>query len=190
MKNFGFWKKTPWNRYVYVFLFVGIGAILMVGGRLLPAQPETEAASAAQETEAFDLAAFQKTVQEKLSMIDGAGRVEVLLSLKSGTESVYASDVRQDDQESGNGTENTSGSSTYESSLSVVSSSGYGQTPVLLKTVYPEFRGAVVICDGADNAEVCYTISQAIHSLCGISFDNISITKMQKDEGGNTIETH
>ena len=189
MKNLSFGKKMPWNRYVYVFLFVGLGAILMVGGRLLPAQPET-AAAATEETKDFDLAAFQQTVQEKLSMIDGAGRVEVLLSLKSGTESVYASDVRQDDQESGNGTENTSGSSTYESSLSVVSSSGFGQTPVLLKTVYPEFRGAVVICDGADNAEVCYTISQAIHSLCGISFDNISITKMQKDEGGNTIETH
>ncbi len=190
MKNLKFSDKLSFlKRYQYLFLLIGAGVVFMLASQLGSQQTVPEE-NKTQETEIFDLAEFQETIQKKLSMISGAGRVEVLLSLKSGTESIYASDVRQDDQETGTGSENTSGSSTYESSLSVVSSGNYGQTPVLLKTVYPEFRGAVVICDGADNGEVCYAISQAIHSLCGISFDNISIMKMQQEEGGNTIESH
>lgn len=176
-------KMLFFGKYKYILLLICIGILLMLSGQLgNKEEPNTKTEQQTEES-AFNLDDFQKDVQKKLSMISGAGRVEVILSLKSGTESVYASDVRQDNQQSDNENSSSSDSSTYQSSLSVVSDSSYGQKPVLIKTVYPEFRGAVVICDGANDSQVRYAITEAIRSLCGVSSDNISIMKMQKEGG-------
>ena len=61
-----------------------------------------------------------------------------------------------------------------------MSDSSYGETPVLLKNNYPTFRGAVILCDGADSDAVRLQITQAVAALCGISSDHISISKMSQ----------
>ena len=55
-----------------------------------------------------DLQTFQQSVADSLAQIEGAGRVEVLLSLEAGEESVYASDVSQSSQSTGGSSDSTS----------------------------------------------------------------------------------
>ena len=57
---------------------------------------------------------------------------------------------------------------------------GSGETPVITKTLMPRFLGAVVVCEGAENAKVCLQLTEAVRSLTGITSDNIVISKMQK----------
>ena len=97
------------QKYKYVFVILLAGLIMLYAGALRD-KPEQEIK---QETEIFGLENFKEDLQSKLSHIEGAGQVELLLSLEGSEETVYASNVRQ----SSTGDDNTS----YENSLTVLS---------------------------------------------------------------------
>ena len=101
-----------------------------------------------------------------------------MLTLESTGEAVYASDTR----ESANSGQSTS----REQNITVVSDSGYGQRPVTVKELYPTFRGAVVLCEGADNIHVRCAVVEAVSTLCGIGADKVAVLKMQGAESGIT----
>jgi stage III sporulation protein AG len=48
-----------------------------------------------------------------------------------------------------------------------------------VKYVYPEFQGALVVAEGADDATVRLAITKAVAGLTGLGSDRITITKMQ-----------
>ena len=173
MKNWQTGLIRLWEKYKYFIAVILVGAVLLASSGLPEKEPEVSE-TGSESTQVFDLAAFQQTVAESLSKIDGAGRVEVLLSLESGEESVYASDVNQSSQTSSDG---SSTSESYQSAMSILSDGSYGESPVLIKSNYPTFRGAVILCDGADSSTVRLEITQAVSALCGISSDHISISK-------------
>ncbi len=160
-------------KYKHAMLILLIGAsMLILGSGSKPAvqadvQPVPESD---QESESFDLDAFESKLETSLGAIRGAGRVQLTLSLKSTGEAVYVSDVRQAQQ--------GESSSSYESSLATVSDSGYGQKPVLVKNVYPVFRGALVLCDGADDNTVRLAVTQAVSTMCGLGTDKIAVLKL------------
>ena len=52
------------------------------------------------------------------------------------------------------------------------------QTEVTVKSLLPTFRGAVVLCDGADNAQVRLAVTQAVGTVCGIGSDKVTVLKM------------
>ncbi|MDO4174442.1 MAG: hypothetical protein Q4D42_06725 [Eubacteriales bacterium] len=166
-----------WEKYKYFAAVIVVGILLLLSAKL-PSQEQDTEETAVQSSSSFDLEAFQQTVAESLSKIDGAGRVEVLLSLESGEEAVYASDVSQSSQSTGGSTDSTS--ETYQSTMSILSDGSYGETPVLIKSNYPTFRGAVILCEGAQSDTVRLQIVQAVSALCGISSDHISISKLNQ----------
>lgn len=173
------------SKYKYFLLVVGIGILFMLTSIPAPASTETKAEETPKVSDTFSLPDFEEKLRDRLSLIDGAGRVELVLSLKSGEEAVYAENVNRSSQ---TGMEDTV-SASYQSTLSVISNSGYGETPVLLKNKYPEFRGALILCDGADSDKVRLEINEAVKALCGITSDHISILKM-KEQGGNSNGIH
>ncbi|MGN1014876.1 MAG: hypothetical protein ACI4PM_05915 [Butyricicoccus sp.] len=171
------WKTAVGRleKYKYFLVIIAVGVLLMV----VSVPDSTEQSSAESDSaasESFDLNQFEQQICDSLAAMDGVGRVEVMLSLESGEESVYASDVSRSSQSSGS----DSSSENYQSTMSILSDGSYGEQPVLIKNNYPTFRGAVVICDGADSSSVQLEITEAISSLCGISSDHISIVKMSE----------
>lgn len=165
-----------WARYKYFLAVIAVGVLLLVSAGLPASEPEKETETQAET--AFNLQTFQQSVADSLAQIEGAGRVEVLLSLEAGEESVYASDVNQSSQSTGGSSDSTS--ETYQSTMSILSDGSYGETPVLIKSKYPTFRGAVILCEGADSDTVRLQIVQAVSALCGISSDHISISKLKQ----------
>lgn len=167
------WASRIWGRYKYFLLVILVGVLLLTSG-MQPASNAQEQA-AEQADHGFDLQAFQQSVADSLSQIDGAGRVTVLLSLETGEESVYAADVSKSSQT----TDNNSNES-YESTTSILSDGSYGEAPILIKSKYPTFRGAVILCEGADDDAVRLQIVHAVSALCGISSDCISVSKLSQ----------
>ena len=176
MKNWQNRMSFLWARYKYFLAVIAVGVLLLLSAKL-PAS-ELEKAEGTQSEAAFDLQTFQQSVADSLAQLEGAGRVEVLLSLEAGEESVYASDVSQSSQSTGGSSDSTS--ETYQSTMSILSDGRYGETPVLIKSKYPTFRGAVILCEGADSDTVRLQIVQAVSALCGISSDHISISKLKQ----------
>ena len=52
---------------------------------------------------------------------------------------------------------------------------------VELKTVSPQYLGAVVVCDGADSPQVQLAVTQAVAQFTGLSTDHISVLRKQPD---------
>lgn len=171
MKELENWRAVLnrlWKKYKYFIAVIAAGVIL-----LTVSIPEKQTQTQPQEQSSFDLTAFQQQLAQSLSRIEGAGEVEVMLSLESGEESVFASNVNESTQSSGD-----NNSESYQSETAIVSDGSYGENPILIKSNYPAFRGAVILCEGADNSQVCLAITNAVTALCGISSDHVSISKL------------
>lgn len=164
------WLQTALGkaaRFKYALLILLLGVVLL----LLPqktAEAPPEQASVPAETEE-DLEARLEAV---LSQVEGAGRVRVLLTLDAGTAYEYQTDVETRSDSDGS----------EVSRRTVLASTGSGtDSAVTVRTTYPTYKGALVVCEGADSAAVRLSIIQAVSSLTGLGSDKITVIKMKQD---------
>jgi len=144
-------------KYRYVLLVLLVGLILM----LLPAktnyqQPIETVPEISNNTDctAYSLEREEVRLAQLLSQIDGAGECEVLLAVASTEEIELAEDAGE----------------------TVILSGGSGrESTVTVKTVYPEYLGAVVASSGAGDPSVKYELLSAVMSYTGLRSDQISI---------------
>lgn len=157
------------DRYKYVLIAIAAGLVLLLWPSGEDRGAPAPAGGAPAAGEAFDLAELEEKLAQTLSQIEGAGKVTVTLTLKSGMEQVLASDRSTSVSERG--------SSVEEETVLVNSGSGQGQSVVVLTRRWPTFQGALVVCEGGDNAAVRLMITQAVSSLTGIGSDRITVCK-------------
>jgi len=151
------------HKYVLIVLLAGLLIILWPGARGATPEP----VSAQEQTESplsFSLEEKEQRIAHALSQIEGAGDVIVVLSLRTSFEQEVAVD------EDSAGRRET-----------VTISTGAGtQSEVTLRYWYPEFRGALVVSEGAEDATVRLQITQAVAALTGLGTDRITVTRMQR----------
>lgn len=152
------------RRYRALLIVLLAGVLLLASGRGGGASAAPRQADGGADTD-FSLAAFEDQLRAQLAGVEGAGRVELMLTLEETDASVYAADTRRTD-------------GSWESDLTVLSDSSYGETPVTVKRLLPVFRGAVVLCDGADDAQVRLAVTQAVCTACGLGSDKVAVLKM------------
>ena len=158
------------GKYKYALLVLLVGVVLM----LLPhksTQPEQAQPDVPTQTdELLQLEQTRLALQSLLEQIDGAGSVRLLLSLASGGERVLQTD-----------SVSSQADGTYQSTVStVLAQSGNDRQPIVVKSYYPAYQGAVVVCEGADSASVRLAVIQAVGSLTGLGSDKISVVKMKQ----------
>lgn len=151
--------KAFWGKYKFVALVLCAGLLLM----LIPTGKQGAAAETPQtETEqTFDLEALERKIEAALGEISGVGKATVVLTLKSGAEDVLAQDVSE-------------GASPQTETVVVSAGSGTEQA-VRVKTIYPEFQGALVVCQGGGDASVKWEVLKAVSAITGLSSDQIQI---------------
>ncbi len=146
-----------------------------VGGS--PAGGETEQS----EAEAY-CAYMEEKLEKILSQVDGAGKVQVIISVKGTGERVVEKDhpvsrsgTQEKDSQGGNREV-----STVDSGESTVFVTASGQSePYLVQVLQPEVEGVVVLAQGAGTGSVSKNLSQAIQVLFGIEAHKIAIAKME-----------
>lgn len=151
------------KEYRYFLLVLAVGLFLLMipeGERQTVKEPPPEVI----EASADDL---ETRLEEALSKIEGAGEVEVLLTQAKGGRTYYQTDTDQ------------SGQDDSRSTTVIVTDSGRNETGLILQTDPAEYRGAVVICQGANNAAVKLAIVEAVANATGLSSDKISVIKMK-----------
>ena len=146
--------------YKYPILTVLVGlAILLLPTSHEPVQPEPVVQSAAAET-------LEQRLEVILSGIAGAGQVQVLLTEESGRETLYQTDTRSDD------------TSQAEDTV-LVEDAARTETGLVRQTMEPKYRGAVVLCDGADQSVVRLAVVEAVSCVTGLGADRICVLKGQ-----------
>ena len=157
------------RKYRIPLLVFLLGVVLaLVPGRTKKAEAQQLTTETADTV--FDLSAVQKQMEARLSAIDGAGRVRPMLTLSSGERVVYQTDSR---------TVTASGSTTQETETVFRQSGGSEKEPAVQSVVYPQYQGALVICDGAERANVRLAVIQAVSSLTGLGSNKIAVVKMK-----------
>ena len=164
--------RKLWNRYKYavLILLVGAGLLLWPGGNGPTAQTgQSEAlpASGAAET-------LQGQMEEILGRIQGVGTVRVLLTVDTDGERQLAQNTEL--QYSGS----TAAPEDYSrTSETVLVDGGDREETVVTRTAYPTYRGALVVCQGGDRADVKLAVTEAVAALTGLSADRITVAKSQ-----------
>lgn len=159
-----------WKKYRLVVLFTALGLLLLLWPEGSDAQ-QANAVPAEQDT--FDLAQVQREMEDILSEIDGAGRLRLMLTVSSGTQRELAEDSTL--RYSGTRTAPTEYERTQET-LTIAQGSGT-QEVVVTRSVYPDYIGALVVCEGADSASVRLAVTQAVATLTGLSSERIAVVK-------------
>lgn len=156
--------STLFDKYKYVLLVVILGLILMVwptkNGETQMVQPPV------QPTQEIPIT---QELCEILGQIRGVGRVRVMLTEQSGSQTHYQTDT--------SGTQ-TGDSSTHDS-RTVMTTSGGTESGLITSVSPPIYLGAIVVCQGGDDPSVRLAVSQAVSSVTGISTDRISVLKMK-----------
>ena len=122
-------------------------------------------------------AALEKRLEETLSLIDGAGKVRVMITLKDTGEKVVEKDVtrRTDTDTGGNENSDLSQSSVYEKD-------GSTETPYVSNELTPQVEGVLVVAQGAGNSIVKQNILQRVMALFPLEAHKITIVKMSMQE--------
>ena len=116
----------------------------------------------------FSLAAEEKRIADALENIAGVGEVSVVLTLKSSVEQRVARDETTEYRTLSEGYELNSESS------AVLFKGGDGEEPVVLKYLYPEYKGALIVADNI-GASLRLELTNAVAALTGLSTDKISV---------------
>lgn len=151
------------SKYKYIFLILLSGIFLM----LLPNEKEEATVTIHAEKPQPSL---QESLSQILSLVEGAGRVEVLLTTKSGEETIYQ--TNQD---------YSSGESNLDRHMdTVIVTNGSREERGLIRQMNPPvYLGAIVLCQGADSNKVKLSIVEAVKSVTGLPSNCISVLKMK-----------
>ena len=145
------------KKYQYVFIIVLIGIFLM----LLPQTEEQQTTPPAEESGIADLEIELSAI---LSQISGVGKTEVLLTEASGSDTIYQINAAQ----------NQSNLDTV-----IVTDRNREETGLVKQILPPVYRGALIVCQGADSARVRLSVVEAVKSVTGLSSDCITVLKMK-----------
>jgi stage III sporulation protein AG len=173
------------DRYKYLALVVlaGVALLMLPSGSPESATgpPLTAEHLAREAPSAFSAEAAEKRIQEALGQIAGVGRVRVLLTVAGSPAVVYAENERS--RIRGSWADGLATSQETDTERQVVMSSSSGVTaPVTESLRYPDFVGALVICDGAGDPSVKLRVAEAVSRLTGLTFDKIAIAPMKNGE--------
>ena len=146
------------GKYKYPILVLLVGLALLA----LPKGEPPEQVQLPAETVAVDL---ERRLEALLSQIAGAGQVRVLLTEDTGRETVYQTDTQTD------------ADSVREDTV-IVEDSARVETGLVRRTLEPHYRGAVILCQGADVPGVKLAIVEAVRCVTGLGADRISVQKL------------
>lgn len=151
------------KKYRFAILILAAGAVLM----LWPSgSQKTETVLQSQEVP-------QKEITEELTQIlgqiKGVGKVKVMLSVAEGQETLYQYDEELQSGENG---------SVRKQTVTVTDKDRNEQG--LVRQVIPvQYLGAVIVCEGAERADVRLAVVDAVSRITGLGADRISVQKMK-----------
>ncbi len=141
------------SKYRWAVLILMVGVVLM----LIPASSE-EPQPQLMTTAPAEKETVGEQLQTILGQIKGVGKVQVLLTVDTGANTVYQTD----------------GDKTV-----IVTGADRTQNGLVERVESPVFRGAVIVCQGADSPTVRLSVVEAVSAVTGLGTDRITVVKMK-----------
>lgn len=156
-----FLKKYKWALAVLM-----AGLVLM----MIPSEETKEKEKTASANHRMQEVTFEQELENILSVLEGAGKVKVLLSTASGSYTHYQTDEDQSKDQT---------SQDKRSETVIITGSDRTETGLIQRVDAPIYRGAVILCQGADRPAVKLAVVDAVSKVTGLTSDKISVWKMK-----------
>ena len=182
-------KQKPFlTRLILLFC---LGIALLVGSTFLGREePERQTESMTittglNEPDATpaDERSLERRLSEVLSMVDGAGEVEVMLTFSHTREIVLAEDaiinetsVKEEDSAGGS---RESHSLSKDTRTILVQSPRGGQEPIILREIVPKVEGVIIVSEGGDNVFVREALIRATTTVLGVDIHRVQVLQMR-----------
>ena len=153
-------------------------------GKSAQASEESDSVWQGDVAESFSYTAYwEDKLKGSLSRIEGAGEVEVLITLKESEERVLEKDIPEQVSETSEtdaegGSRIISESRLEEATVYTVNAAGQN-VPYVRKVIQTVVEGVVVIAQGGDSEIVKQNIIETIQVLFGIEANKIRVVKMK-----------
>ncbi|MDD5944638.1 MAG: hypothetical protein PUD43_02810 [Clostridia bacterium] len=164
---------------------VVFGAVLILAGDMLfdkGQKQETENTAEAAEPADY-VSELEEKTEKLLSQVEGAGNVDVMITLKSGAETVYAEENKKSTSET---EENASQgdsrgilSETEESTVMTISNGDGSTSPVIIKEMTADISGIVIVAEGGDSIIVKDSLIRAAQALFDVPANKVEVFKMK-----------
>ncbi|MBQ8749118.1 MAG: hypothetical protein IJZ29_01425 [Clostridia bacterium] len=117
--------------------------------------------------------AYAVEIEEKLckvlSNVKGAGNVNVMITLESGTEIIVATSKEERTNTSSSSNNTTQSVTVVESPVIV------GKEPLVLMEILPKIKGVIVVAQGANDVAVRLELLRAVQALIDVDSNQIEI---------------
>lgn len=169
-----FFELLKRNRTTAIVILGCVGLLLILISSFLPGeQKETETAEISDAAGQLDLGEqyrrqTEKRLEELLEKVEGAGDVEVCVTVGTGQRYVYAAE----------GNVSSSENKHEEEKKYVIIGGGSDRAPLIEKVETPEIIGAVILCQGGGDPAVAERMYKAASAALGIPTMNIFVTTM------------
>lgn len=178
------------SRNLLIGLAIGV-TLLVVSQTFLKPKPADDTSAGVQkaETTAADggqtdggLDSLERRMEEILSLVDGAGKVRVLINYSQSAESVVAKNVTADASETAE-TDSTGGerrqsqSKNQESVVTLRQKDG-NEEPLVLYEAAPKIEGVIIVAEGGGDVVVRDALIRAASGLLGVAIHKVSVLKM------------
>ncbi len=166
-----------------LLILAAVGVALLIAGSLTSEKPRMEPveqglAMPQGHLETYEVA-LASELERVLSEVEGAGRVTVTVSLKSGPESEMADNLikteKKTEERDQSGGVRVTTETNEQVQLAMARPTGQGDSPVEVRTLRPEIGGVLVVCDGARDPSVKMDISKAVQTLLDLPAHRVMV---------------
>lgn len=125
---------------------------------------------------------IEKKLEDELSKIDGVGKVEVTITVKTKGEVVFEKDtpaqtLKTLESDGDGGSRESEESDTQESTVVLKQSDG-SEEPIVVKEIVPEINGVLIIAEGGGDLSVKNNLILAAKVLLDLPANKIEVMKM------------
>ena len=165
-----FWNKVKGIRHFEIYLALILGLIVcvlyfsfFVDKNTNDTKSEISTGEFSSTEEYVDL--LENKLCNVLSNITGVGDVSAIITLDGGFTYEYAVDSET----------NTTNSGSSETSVTVDTTILVNGEPIVVKVIYPEIKGVVIVADGSENFAIKMNIMEAVQTLLNVETNSITI---------------
>ncbi|SEK25687.1 stage III sporulation protein AG [Ruminococcus albus] len=164
-------RNSP-NRLKIAVVLGAAGMLMIMLSEFIPDNKDKPEKGVAQ-TKTSDSNNFRKRTEnelkELLEQIEGVGECEVMISLESSTEYVYAENISRFTED------NTDRRSEKLDEDIVITENGGTRQPLIRKVIDPQIGGVVIVCEGGGNISINERVQKAVSTALNISSTRVCV---------------
>lgn len=159
--------KNMRNKHILIALVVGLVLCVFYFSFLTPTENDTNTDNSTQQTTSAEeyVDMLENKLSNVLANISGVSSCNVIITLESGFNYVYATDTET----------KTTISGSNETSITTETVILVSNEPIVVKEIYPAIKGVVVVANGAEDFSVKMNILSAVETVLDVDRNNITI---------------